>query len=345
MKIKLKKRNLGKKGGRTITSVLVSVIILIIAGGILLFLIGKESFVDTIDRTTCHESIMYRHTFKAGPLESARIISLQCKTKIFCFTMSGDDCKGLKGTKENPIRKIKLSKDVTKAKKEIIDTIAESMVDCHSMLGEGMLNFMPHKTEETNYGLICSNLFFDWESKEKIKSIGHGEIYANLEKKQASEGKSYLEYLYPGWKSSENYIKLFEKFKETSSDEEFKKLKPKDWKMDLSLDNGYAIISQLATKGAWDSYLKAAGVAGTVITLSAGTALIASGIGAPAGVILIVGGTTASVGSLALGGATLWYTYPGDDPDKDFQYSPPVIYPFDLETLKNMKVYSFEIAP
>ncbi len=340
MKIKLKKRNLGR-GAWVFTSAIIGLTIIIVTAVFLLFVFYDQGFSDTIDRTTCHESIMYRNTFKTGPLEGARAISLQCDTEIICFTMSGEDCEGLKGTKENPVKKIRLSKYVAKAKKEIIDTLGESMVNCHSMLGEGMLNFMPHKWTEKTYGLICSNVFFDKESKEKIKSIGHGEIYGSLEKKQAGEGKSYLEYLYPGWKSSENSVKLFEKFKEESDDENFKKSKFKDWKMDLSLDNGYAIIAQLSPKGDLESWIYAGGA--TVAIPAA--LLIASGVGAPVGAILMVGGSAIGAGSLALGGATLWYTYPGDDPEKDFSYSPPVIYPFDLKTLKEMKIYSFEIAP
>ncbi|MBT4166477.1 hypothetical protein HOE04_05545 [archaeon] len=325
---------MSRKKGEVSTAMIIGLVFLIVSFAVLLIFMFRIDWFDTIDRETCHQSVIYRSTFKTGPIEGSRVIQLKCQTEKICLSMSGD-CEELSDTKKNPVRKVKLSRDVEKAVEEIKDVFAEEMVNCHSMLGEGKLNFMPHNWGRKNYGLICSRIVFDDSVKNSIESIGHGDMYAYLEGKVASEGKSYLEYLYPGWKRSKNSVNLFESFKSEGS--EFSNVGFDNWKMNLDREGGYVIIAQIAPESVWDSWGK--GVA-TAVAIPVGVALIATGVGAPAGAVLIAGAATITTVSLVSGGAVLWYSY-----DDEFYYSPPTIYPFEIKVLKDLGISSFEIAP
>jgi hypothetical protein len=326
---------INKKKGEISTTMIIGLIILIVSFAVILIFVFRIDWFSTIDRETCHQSVVYRSTFKTGPIEGSRVIPLKCKTEKICLSMSGD-CEELSDTKKNPVRKVKLSRDVEKAKEEIKDVFAEEMVNCHSMLGEGKLNFMPHNWgRKKNYGLICSRIVFDDSVKGQIDSIGHGEMYEYLEGKVASDEKSYLEYLYPGWRRSKNAVNLFESFKSEGS--EFSGVGFDDWRMNLDREGGYVIIAQIAPDSVWDSW--AGGVA-TAVAIPVGVALIATGVGAPVGAVLIAGATTIGVVSVVSGGAVLWYSY-----DDEFYYSPPTIYPFEIKVLKDLGINNFEIAP
>ena len=65
-----------------------------------------------------------------------------------------------------------------------------------------------------------------------------------------------------------------------------------------------------------------------------GIGAISSGIGAPAGIVLLA--TSAAVS----GGAVFWYSF-----DDKFEYAPPSIYEYDIEKLRKLEIFSFEIAP
>jgi hypothetical protein len=65
-----------------------------------------------------------------------------------------------------------------------------------------------------------------------------------------------------------------------------------------------------------------------------GLGLIASYIGAPIGITLIV------VSGVASGTAIYLYEF-----DETYGYIPPFIFPYDLDKLNSLGVYSFEIAP
>ena len=323
------------KKGLIISNFLIGIIILVVSFIIILFLLRLFPFGSSIAKETCHQSVVLRSTAKIGPIDANEVIPLKCQTSKICLTMSGEDCNELINTRKNPVQKIRLNKDVQKAREEIMKVFAESMITCHSMLGEGQLNFMPKQLTTKNYGLICSRIVFDQEVKNKIEDIGAGEFFAYLES-QVTNDQSYLEYLYPGWKNSQNSIKLFEAFKQENK--QFENVNFVDWKIiNLNEENGHAIIAQIAPTGNWASW--AAGIT-TAIAVPAGVALIATGIGAPVGAVLIGGAGTIGAISLVSGGAVLWYT----SNDK-FDYSPPTIYPYNIKILQDLGIYSFEIAP
>lgn len=320
---------------------LILLILLIIGFIIILIVIFSIKWNPVIDKEVCHQSVIYRSSLKFGPVKPSEKIPLKCETELICFSLSGDDCREISGTKDNPIRKIKLNKDIVKAKDEIKNNIAESMKECHWMLGEGQLDFMPRGRTDRKYGLICTRFVFDDKAKEKIVNISMGEIYGTLEKKKLRDGRSYLEYIYPGWKNSENAILLYqisqtnpEVLKKNPS---LKNINYKNFGINLQQERGYAIIAIMAPKGDWKSWV--AGI-GTAVAIPVGVGLLATGIGAPAGVILIGSATTIGATSFFAGSYVLAYTYPDQ-----YNYYPPAIYSFNQEELEAQELYSFEIAP
>ncbi|MEK6830944.1 MAG: hypothetical protein AABX77_02850 [Nanoarchaeota archaeon] len=322
------------KKGKIAVEFLIGVIILVIGFIVVLYFIFLVPYTGVIDKETCHQSIVYRATAKIKVIDISQSIPLKCQTEKICLTMSGEDC-GLASNKKNPVKKIKLSKDKQEAREKIKEIFAGSMIACHSMLGEGQLNFLPHeylKFEDTKYGLICTRLVFDKESKEQVESIGFGEFYSYLEKKTVDD-KSYLDYLYPGVKDSKNFLLIYDTIKNKQLEEiENEKTENEkipefvDWKIDLKQENGYAIIASISTKSQGMALLEGLGVTGII---SGG--LIFTGFGAPLG---------AAIFGLGSGGAVFWYEF-----DENYYYFPPAIYPYDITRLQELGVHSFEIAP
>ena len=328
-----------KKGDIT-SKFIIGLVLVIIGFIILLFFITRSDWFSVIDKEACHNSVVYRSTFNLGPIEGSKIIPLKCKTEKICLTMSGDDCIEYgKGTRKNPVTKIKLNSDMIIARREIKDAFANSMVDCHSMLGEGKLNFMPTKTHSTNYGLICSRISFDQKTKEQItEDITYGEFYRYLNEKKTPNGNSYLEYLHPGWDSWSESENLFQVLKDDPDDKSLDNLGYNDWKIILNSDGGYAIITQVGKGGTWSTWTAGSLTAVAAVT---GVLLVGTGVGAPVGITLLsVAGASGAAG-FATGSAVFWYNYR----EGKYDYSPPAIFPYDIRTLQSLKITGFETAP
>lgn len=331
----MKTLNIQNKKGDVSIEFLIGVIILVISFVVILFFIFLVPWNPVIDKETCHQSIVYRATAKIKALDFSETIPLKCQTEKLCLTMSGNDCEFI-STKKNPVEKINLGRDKIKAKEKIKEVFADKLVECHSMIGEGQLNFLPHqilKLKDTKYGLICTRILFDKEAKEKIETIGFGEFYSYLEKKTVGgeNDRSYLDYLYPGVKDSKKFLLIYGAIKDKSKEGEIlvngKELSDfKEWKIDLSQEDGYAIISSISTKSQGLLLLGGLGVSGLV-----GGGLLFTGIGSPLGVALISG---------SAGGAVFWYNF-----DEKYDYFPPAIYPYNITKLQELGIYSFEIAP
>jgi len=336
-----KKRDMITKKGKVSVQFLIGAIILIVGFGVLLYFIFLANPRPIIDRETCQQSIVFRGIAPDIPgVGLKEAVPLKCKTEKICLTMSGKDCKDISGTKDNPVNKIKLSKNKDKAKNKIMNVMADNMVDCHSMLGEGQLKFFPSgwlTNQKTIYGLICSRIVFDDEVKEKVDDIGYPEFYSLLGRK-AIKDRSYLEYLHPGWKQSADSVSIFRLFQQegTGDVDKIRDIDVRDWKMDLSRENGFAVIAMEAPVGQGGSLLKGSATAAGVITASI-LAVYFLPIGIIAGgTLLLVGGTTGAT----TGGFVLWHNY-----DEDYDYAAPAIMPYDINALKALGVNTFEIAP
>ncbi|MBU3907000.1 MAG: hypothetical protein KKA64_01985 [Nanoarchaeota archaeon] len=327
-------KQLNKKGEMSST-MLVTIILLIIGFVIILWFWYQLNPTGKIDQETCHESVLFRSTFNLGPFEPGRnIIPLKCKTEKICF---GENCEGMIPTKESVVNQVDLNKDNQKAKEQILETIANAMYDCHSMLGEGKLAFMPKTTFTENYCIICSRFEFDKETQKQVDSITYKEFYDYLLKKKTPDGKSYLEYLYPGVTSEQVVQDHFEKVKQ---EDELSELTLENWKMNTNYEDGYAIVSQIQPGTTWfgKSLTFGAALAGIGLTVG-GVALTGTGVLSPIGILIIKVGVTTTVVSTS---AVYWYSHSGNG---NFKQSPPSIFPYDQKSLTALNCNSFENAP
>jgi len=158
-----------KKAELTATRI-ITLILLVISFVVLIGFFGYALFSEwesRTDREICHESIIFRATLP-GIGDVKETVPLKCKTEKICLTMSGDDCEEFGVSKIKPVTKVRLSSDIARAKDKIKETVATALFDCHSMLGEGKLNFKSPEVGESNYCLICSRLVLDKEAKERL---------------------------------------------------------------------------------------------------------------------------------------------------------------------------------
>ncbi|MBU1136398.1 MAG: hypothetical protein KJ559_02725 [Nanoarchaeota archaeon] len=161
-----------KKGALSIEWVIM-IIILILGFGILLFFLLRFNFGERVNRDVCHESAVLRATL---PSIAGNYVPLKCKTIKFCITngLIGGKCNG-RGEDfagESDITKVKV-----KTKEDIERFLAQEMLECWQMMGEGKLSLFSQFIVET-YGiggkvyptcLICSRIAFDKKNLEEAK--------------------------------------------------------------------------------------------------------------------------------------------------------------------------------
>jgi hypothetical protein len=330
-----------KKRGQITAKQFIALIILVLGIVLILILWASLNWKPTITKEICHESVVYRGSVNVGPFQTSKIVPLKCKTEKICLT-DDDDCKQYgELNKDNPVTKVELSEG--NEREEILDVLSDAMFDCHSILGEGKVLYMPYPTFDEKYCVICSRIAFDEKTIERLKNeefkdISYGEVYKNLQSKKTNQGKTYLEFIHPGWEDWNKVKEVFSELKtQENSPEQIKKLNFDDWTIKTDFENGYAIVASISPDSIWASY---GGTAAAFLIAGFGTAISLTGVGAPIGVSMIAISST-FVGTTA-GGITLAYTHPGGE---DFVSIPPSIQPFSEESLNSLGCTSFENAP
>ena len=334
-----------KKRAEMTSKEIVGLIIVIFCFLVVLVFIGIMQWRASANQDACHESVVLRSSFNFGAFELGKNIPLKCKTENICLSMSGDDCVQAygKNTKDNPVTttKINLNKDPNAAREQIKSAIADSMYDCNSILGEGKLDFMPHKFYKEDYCMLCSRVALDKTAMNSIAPIAYWELYDLLSKKQTLGGKSYLESIYPGWKNPRDSEKLFAAMQaDSSASPELKSLQYINWNMNMNLSQGYTIAAKMSPAATWQKYAKMTGVAvGAVVAVaSLAYVLPASAVG-----VIILGVSSKAIGAGAVAYAGYIFVY--DHPNDQYQWTPPTIYPYDSDTLNSLKCTSFEMTP
>jgi hypothetical protein len=324
-----------KKGEMTSRQIVI-LIIIIVSFLIILLLYGLYQWEPSIDAETCHESIVLRSSFNLGIIKGTDIIPLKCRTEKICLSMEGGDCGFGDASKDNPVTRVKLSKDKKKAQEKLMQVIADELYDCHSMVGRGELHFMPNKFYEKNYCLICSRIALDETAKENLEDISYVELYSFMKNRGTVDGGNYLKATYEVEKT-EDMILMLEKVRQLINEATEQNIEAvKDLKIDVQKEN--AIIVQMMTTGTWDTWVATIGsgvlggvlVAGGIVAapFSLGSSLTISAVG---------------VGVIA-GGATGGILYSKSNPDGT-RYIYPAIYPYDIRSLYSLKCSSFETAP
>lgn len=159
---------ISKKG--LAVSVLIVIIITIIGFAILLFFYSQIAWTGNIDRSVCHQSVVYRATLP-GFANTKNLVPLKCRTEKICITSSIlGKCKEYEG-----------AKGVTKIKVNSVDdiekVISQEVLSCWKTMGEGKLSLFSGGILLDNFGLgdvssscvVCSRIAFDDESLVKSK--------------------------------------------------------------------------------------------------------------------------------------------------------------------------------
>lgn len=152
------------------TGTLITTIILILGFLVLLLLYSQISFTGKVDKEVCHESVIFRGTLPTT-FGVKDYIPLKCKTDKVCVTskLFGGECKEFEGAKGVTTVRVSSEKDIEKV-------LAEGIVDCWSMMGEGKVSIFSQYLAQI-YGLsdvypscvICTRVAFDRESLTKAK--------------------------------------------------------------------------------------------------------------------------------------------------------------------------------
>lgn len=329
-----------KKGAINVDVVVKGIILLFGFVIVLGFLGGAWWYLyGSVEGLTCETSIEERHTFNFGPFEPGKnIIPLKCETKQVCFSNGGGSCESVfgKAGDENSVTRKTIPRGED-AHDYILDYIAEGLFDYHTTLGQGKLNFMPRDDFDSNYCLIGSWIALE-DDLNDVSDIGYGELYAYLENKKTNSGKSYLSYIYPGWENAEVARILFEKAQE--EDDVYVDKKFEDWKIDLDYSNGNMIIAQMRTEGLWEQYVATGAVVGIIGAATIGS-IFTGGLSLTA-IPFAMGIASAGLGgAVVLGGVTYVVT----TPDETAQYTSPMVFQANIDTLRNIQCSSFALAP
>jgi len=339
----IKRGKMKNKKGDLTSKEIVALVMVALAVVIFVIFYSFYPWGETINKETCHQSIIMRSTFNAGPFEPGReLIPLKCQTDKICLTADGD-CTEFGGVDKLEKTKIEVSRE-----RDILEAFANALYDCNSMLGEGNLNFMPHHFWSTKYGLMCARIAFHGNVLKAGEEITYKELYEYMLIKKTPDDKSYLEYLY-GIKDKENLdkflISLFAEVKKTAVD---KASSPEEkafwtdmtldkWKIDVSEGKEYAIVAMMNTQGSGTQWAVAGGL------ILAGT--LASVVAIPSGgaSMVIAAGLVAIVakGSFVAAGMVLVTQHPNDN----YAYMHPTIYPYEAGALQKLNIDDFAFAP
>jgi len=165
------------------TKQLVMIIVLIVSFIIILFLIFRLDLGKTTEKEICHNSVVTRGS-SVLPVES---VPLKCQRSYVCIT-ADNTCEAM----TKPIKK------KAKTQEEVYDILAEQLVDCWWMFGEGEINYVGKDMIGKLYCSICAQVAFD-DSLNDIFPEGEIDkeaVYTYMQENNYLEDKTYLSYLY-----------------------------------------------------------------------------------------------------------------------------------------------------
>ncbi len=165
--------------GELTTKQLVVIIVLIVSFIVILFLFFRLNLGGTTNEEICRNSVILKS--KAGVLTGP----LDCRTNYLCIS-EGKDCKNLSSAS-----KLKVKNE----KQEIMKVLADEMVGCWWMFGEGKADYAGGAVFSKTACAVCSILEFD----EKIQSggkISYEEFYDYLKNTKKTNTQTYFQYLY-----------------------------------------------------------------------------------------------------------------------------------------------------
>jgi len=169
LKYKMKKiKEIFGKGEITSTAV-VSIVILIIGFGAILFIYSQLDWNENVDRSVCSQSVAVRGSFfDEFGVSTKDIVPLKCQTRKVCISDKKEgDCDFI-GEYET----VKIDSSVDKIDNQIKMALAREMADCWKMMGGGKIQiFSRDWFSGSKKGVVCSRIDFDNSIKEKKGTI------------------------------------------------------------------------------------------------------------------------------------------------------------------------------
>ena len=172
-----------KNRGEITTQQLVTMIILIASFAIILFFLMRLGLGETTDKEICHNSVITR----GSAVVPTDAMPLKCKREYVCIT-ADKTCEQM----------TKPTKKKVQGKEDVYEVLAEEMVNCWWMFGQGEINYVGSDVLKESYCSICSQIAFD-DSVDFFENhkINEEELYDYLANSNVSGKKeTYLEYLY-----------------------------------------------------------------------------------------------------------------------------------------------------
>lgn len=300
--------------GELTSQQLVTIIILIISFAVIVFFLYEFNFKSDINKEACRNSVVLRASAPLGK----ETVKLQCKTQDVCLTKGS--CSGAPA--DTQIVKVK-------NQQEMMHQLALLMYDCWWQTGEGKLDYQPKGwSYSKNYCAICSRIRVDDSIKKDaaLQKIPLIDFYRNLQREQIPKGEqSYLQYFYGVSSLDAVQAQLQQK----------QNIDIYGGTLDLTLPQGYALMTSMTKKGWGALAITSVGVVGgTIIGIATGpvgwTVSVAALSAAAQGAV--IGGAIGGVGGLVVGSG-------------DIQYLTPSYYPYTEEALKGLNCDEFSNLP
>jgi hypothetical protein len=181
--------------GEVSVSMIITVIILVIGLGVLLFAFANLGFNENVDREVCHQSVIFRAT-TPGIVEN--FVSLRCKEGKICLTgkvFGKGECDEFKGEGKATTIRVNNLNDIHKV-------YADEILNCWTMMGEGKVSLFTDFLAET-YSIgtvypscvICSRIAMDEESLKSIR-LEDMDLFNYMQRnKVPGRDESYYEFL------------------------------------------------------------------------------------------------------------------------------------------------------
>ncbi|MBR9701422.1 hypothetical protein GOV13_00705 [Candidatus Pacearchaeota archaeon] len=176
--------------GELTTQQIVGLIVLIVSFSVILLLIFRLDLGETTNKEICHNSVILKSRSSVGG-------EIDCRTNYVCIS-GGGDCQGI-----NPTAEVEIDLGGTKEeiKNRTMKAIADEMVECWWMFGEGKVNYggvldkYKERTLWNNYHCaVCSIVKFGDDME--IDKITYKEFYEYLLETKKDKTQTYLDYLY-----------------------------------------------------------------------------------------------------------------------------------------------------
>ncbi|MBI2629393.1 hypothetical protein HYW74_04895 [Candidatus Pacearchaeota archaeon] len=160
-----------RKGDFTIGQI-AAIILLLVGFVLLLFIYYQLNWTGEVDRSVCHQSVIFRGTL---PSEAKEVVSLKCPTAKICITgevFKKGNCDEFKN--EEGVITVRVSNSEN-GLDQIQQAYSQEVLGCWSMMGEGKVSlysqFLADKFAfKTVYPscVICSRIAIDEESLNKV---------------------------------------------------------------------------------------------------------------------------------------------------------------------------------